>query len=463
MKLMPSQRTRAPLSDWFSLTRISNLPTIVSDSLVGVALALALQWIPDVSSITAAIEVTLAMCAFYGAGMILNGIVDREIDARERPTRPIASGRIALPWAWSAFILLMLFGFYSRPSWGTTPLPVAVAALIGVWLLTRAREMRSHTLHRLAGAWCVVACLAALWWAIDLLVRDPFDLADFEENTRHTIRMGHIAVNLPVLVIAISLVAYNLLHKRTGWSIVFLVLCRVGVPLAVAAAILVPSGHVTRLWPMFSLTGSLAASSILSLLLVPLAIAIHTLVLSIVARREMEGNGATFRCARCGYQLVTAAPKVCTECGCDLTDVPPLGDRPLAPRSRFTLPLLASVGLIPLLAIVIPGVWVMRYGFFGTFPTTANDVIYGQWRELFIVNHPLFLILAVWFVIAATRGLRAALSHPSRRPAGIAALIAAFALLDACAAAALQSPVIALACVALWFVTRFAQRRVAGS
>ena len=80
-----------------------------------------------------------------------------------------------------------------------------------------------------------------------------------------------------------------------------------------------------------------------------------------------------------------------------------------------------------------------------------------------IINLSLATLAAVWFIIAATRAFRAAVSHPSRRPAGIAALIAALALLDAVSAAMLQATFISIACIFLWFFTRWLQRRIAGS
>lgn len=71
------------------LGRISNLPTVWSNVLAGVLLAK-----PDASLLT-----VLQLCwigsAFYIGGMYLNDAFDREIDALERPTRPIPSGAIS--------------------------------------------------------------------------------------------------------------------------------------------------------------------------------------------------------------------------------------------------------------------------------------------------------------------------------------------------------------------------------
>lgn len=69
------------------LGRVSNLPTVASNVLGAAALTGApLPRLP--------VAVTLlAGTAFYVGGMVLNDAFDAEIDARERPERPIPSGR----------------------------------------------------------------------------------------------------------------------------------------------------------------------------------------------------------------------------------------------------------------------------------------------------------------------------------------------------------------------------------
>ena len=454
--------------DWCDLARISNLPTIVTDSLVGVAMGISYVGHRGGSFEfqSATIAVIFGMCAFYTAGMILNGIVDRDVDAIERPNRPIAAGRIRLPWAWTAFIVLMLLGFFLRSTFVATPIPVAVAALIGIWLLAYAHSTRSFMLQRLAKIWCVISVIAALWWAVDMMIKDPFDLtaSGFDPSTKESIRIGHFALNAPVLLIALSLIAYNLLHKRTAFAIGFLALCRFLVPIAVAMSILVPSGTVGLIWTSSRFVPILIGSSLM-LFLPPLMIAIQTIMLSIVARREMSSAGAEYRCARCSYPLKTIAPKVCPECGCSLTEVPPIGDRPLSKGMRRASPFLAAIAITPALVLLIQEIYAIS--FLKSFSNSSVPVLSGYmtlpYWAVSIINLSLATLAAVWFIIAATRAFRAAVSHPSRRPAGIAALIAALALLDAVSAAMLQATFISIACIFLWFFTRWLQRRIAGS
>lgn len=71
------------------LGRVSNLPTTWSNVLAGLVLAGASD-----AQLATAPWLMLAVSLQYVGGMYLNDAFDREIDARERPTRPIPSGRV---------------------------------------------------------------------------------------------------------------------------------------------------------------------------------------------------------------------------------------------------------------------------------------------------------------------------------------------------------------------------------
>jgi len=70
------------------LGRISNLPTVWTNTLLGVTLAGASALDPRVPLLL------VAMSLFYVGGMYLNDAFDRDFDARSRPDRPIPSGQI---------------------------------------------------------------------------------------------------------------------------------------------------------------------------------------------------------------------------------------------------------------------------------------------------------------------------------------------------------------------------------
>jgi 4-hydroxybenzoate polyprenyltransferase len=70
------------------LGRVSNLPTIWTNVMAGAVIANSAAPFANV------VLICIAMTAFYVGGMYLNDYFDRDIDARERPGRPIHAGLI---------------------------------------------------------------------------------------------------------------------------------------------------------------------------------------------------------------------------------------------------------------------------------------------------------------------------------------------------------------------------------
>src|SRR5512134_2811173 len=69
------------------LGRVSNLPTVISNVACGAVLGGG-ALLPGALAVTA-----LSGALFYTGGMVLNDAFDADIDARERPERPIPSAR----------------------------------------------------------------------------------------------------------------------------------------------------------------------------------------------------------------------------------------------------------------------------------------------------------------------------------------------------------------------------------
>ena len=97
------------------LGRVSNLPTTWTNVLAGIILA------GGTPSLATTPGLLLAISLFYVGGMYLNDGFDREIDARERPERPIPSGQVS---ARTVFI------------WGFGMLAMGEAMLVALALAT---------------------------------------------------------------------------------------------------------------------------------------------------------------------------------------------------------------------------------------------------------------------------------------------------------------------------------------
>lgn len=92
------------LSVLLRLSRASNLPTVWTNVLAGVALAGGSWRAPGIAL------VMLALSLFYTAGMFLNDAFDREFDARMRPDRPIPAGEISAVRVFSLGLSMLAAG-----------------------------------------------------------------------------------------------------------------------------------------------------------------------------------------------------------------------------------------------------------------------------------------------------------------------------------------------------------------
>jgi hypothetical protein len=115
------------LHGYFSLARVSNSPTVVSNVLTGVALAGALS----AQNTVPIVLLATAMVAFYTAGMYLNDLCDYEFDRVKRPDRPLPSGLVSRSSAALVTIGLLVLGSILLLSIGTRPFLVGLV-LIGL-------------------------------------------------------------------------------------------------------------------------------------------------------------------------------------------------------------------------------------------------------------------------------------------------------------------------------------------
>jgi hypothetical protein len=112
------------------LGRVSNVPTVWTNALAGTALAGGEIW--ALSTLLIAIGLSL----LYVSGMYLNDAFDRDIDALERPSRPIPAGLVPADSVFAAGFGLMLAGlaFVLGASATTSASPAWRPMLVGLTL-----------------------------------------------------------------------------------------------------------------------------------------------------------------------------------------------------------------------------------------------------------------------------------------------------------------------------------------
>ena len=76
---------------WLKLLRLPNVFTAVADVMMGYLITHA-----DLGPVSHFAMLVAASCLLYLSGIVLNDVFDAEVDARDRPDRPIPSGRVSL-------------------------------------------------------------------------------------------------------------------------------------------------------------------------------------------------------------------------------------------------------------------------------------------------------------------------------------------------------------------------------
>ncbi len=212
------------------LGRVSNLPTVWTNVIAGATIANTAATVADI------VTVGLAMTAFYVGGMYLNDFFDREIDARERPGRPIHAGDIgavtvsAIGFALLAagVALLAPFGFLTA-GWG-----LALAAAIVLYNAWHKGNSFAPLIMGLCRALVYVGTGAAVSGNIlPALIVGATALAAHVVGLTYAAKqenLNHIGRLWPLAVLAVPLLL-ALPGISTGWIVIVvaLLLCTVDI------------------------------------------------------------------------------------------------------------------------------------------------------------------------------------------------------------------------------------------
>jgi 4-hydroxybenzoate polyprenyltransferase len=97
---------------YLRLGRVSNLPTVWTNVLVGAFLSGGAVGARDL------IVLLVALSSFYIAGMFLNDAFDRDFDQRHRPERPIPAGLVSSVEVFAVGFALIVFAVALVGTWG---------------------------------------------------------------------------------------------------------------------------------------------------------------------------------------------------------------------------------------------------------------------------------------------------------------------------------------------------------
>ena len=134
--MAPSDPNRASSDLWAyaQLVRAPNVFTALADVLAGYLIAQG-----DFTTPGVLLALAVASSSLYSAGTVLNDVYDVEVDTRQRPHRPIPSGRVAVTHARLLGAVLLVIGVAAAcgagglvGQWRTGGIGLALAA--AVWL-----------------------------------------------------------------------------------------------------------------------------------------------------------------------------------------------------------------------------------------------------------------------------------------------------------------------------------------
>ncbi len=137
---------------WWQLLRAGNVFTAISNVVAGFLIVQS-QWAP-----TAMLAALVAASAcLYEAGMVLNDAFDADLDATERPERPIPSGRItrnaALTVGWLVLGAGLLCAAWA--SWSTENVgPLVVGACLALTVVLYDGGLKAMWAGPWAMGWC---------------------------------------------------------------------------------------------------------------------------------------------------------------------------------------------------------------------------------------------------------------------------------------------------------------------
>lgn len=118
------------MKPYLQLMRPANVVTAVSDVLAGIAIALL--FVPEGTTLEwpTVVALIIATIGLYGGGVVFNDVFDADLDARERPERPIPSGKVSVAAASRLASILFVGGVLAAGAMGALPAAIAISIVV---------------------------------------------------------------------------------------------------------------------------------------------------------------------------------------------------------------------------------------------------------------------------------------------------------------------------------------------
>ncbi|MBX2839992.1 MAG: UbiA family prenyltransferase [Gammaproteobacteria bacterium] len=163
------------------LGRVSNLPTVWSNVFMALILASSAGFSPTTHLWPTLMIGIVSMSAFYIAGMYLNDAFDAAIDAEERPSRPIPSGRVtqrqvfifSALWFFLGWGLLIAFMAFNNVEVHATWPVILSTTLLTAAIIGYDAYHKNNPLSPLIMACCRVLVVVTLYTVAIALVELP--------------------------------------------------------------------------------------------------------------------------------------------------------------------------------------------------------------------------------------------------------------------------------------------------
>ncbi len=228
---MPGVAGSPRVHAWLELIRPPNLPTIASNAVLGMWLGGLAQgrtlglpgssWSLDEASLrfdgsdlVLLARVITGLCGLYVVGLILNDVFDLAVDRRERPQRPLPSGRVRVGHAVIAAIAIWLGSLWMLGAMGGGDAFVDPPLLLWSMLLTAAIVAYDLLHTRVAWAVALPAVCRGLAVLLAAMAATPAPESEASAAWIPWEGVGLAVVLVPAGVVALFVFAVSIVARR---------------------------------------------------------------------------------------------------------------------------------------------------------------------------------------------------------------------------------------------------------